>query len=141
MSDVARAESIGTAPPAPEIDDESRPLWEALAAHRVIVQECAACSRRRLERMPACPWCGSEQALDVEVAGTGTVYSWVRAHRALGGPQPEEGLPYAVVTVDLDGGGRVFGRLDPPAAAAVGLAVAPRFVDHPGWTELRFTPR
>lgn len=127
--------------PAPEADDESRPLWDALAAHRVVVQECRACGRRRVERMPACPWCGAAGADDVEVAGTGTVYSWVRAHRAMGPVTAAEGLPYTVVTVDLDGGGRVFGRLEPAGAAAIGLAVAPRFVDHPGWTELRFTPR
>ena len=126
---------------APEADEESRPLWEALSAHRVVVQECEACSRRRLERMPTCPWCGGEEAHDVEVAGTGTVYSWVRAHLALGSGAPEGDLPYAIVTVDLDGGGRVFGRLEPPEAASIGLAVGPRFVDHPGWTELRFSPR
>jgi uncharacterized OB-fold protein len=127
--------------PAPDADEESRPLWEALARHRVVVQECRACTRRRFERMPACPWCGGEAATEVEVPGTGTVYSWVRAHRALGPVTAGGDLPCSIVTVDLDGGGRVFGRLEPAAAATIGLAVAPRFVDHPGWTELRFTPR
>lgn len=126
---------------APGADEESRPLWDALSAHRVVVQECRSCSRRRLERMPTCPWCGSGEVDDVEVAGTGTVYSWVRAHRPLSPDTPEDALAYAIVTVDLDGGGRVFGRLEPPEAAAIGLTVAPRFVDHPGWTELRFCPR
>ena len=126
---------------APEADDESRPLWDALSAHRVVVQECRACSRRRLERMPTCPWCGSGKYRDIEVAGTGVVYSWVRAHRALRPGAAEDDLPYAIATVDLDGGGRVFGRLEPPDAAAIGLAVGPRFVDHPGWTELRFSAR
>ena len=128
-------------PPGPDADEESGPLWAALSSHRVVVQECASCARRRVERMPACPWCASPESGDVEVAGTGTVYSWVRAHRALGPAPPPGGLPYAVVTVDLDGGGRVFGRLEPAGAAAVGLAVAPRFVDHAGWTELAFVPR
>ena len=127
--------------PAPDIDDESGPLWQALSGHRVVVQQCRACTRRRVERMPACPWCGSDGADDAEVAGTGTVYSWVRVHRALGPVTADDGLPYTVVTVDLDGGGRVFGRLEPAQAAAIGLAVGPRYVDHPGWTELRFTPR
>jgi uncharacterized OB-fold protein len=127
--------------PAPDIDEESGPLWTALAEHRVVVQQCRACSRRRFERMPSCAWCGSDRADELEVAGTGTVYSWVRVHRSLGPAAAGDGLPYTVATVDLDGGGRLFGRLEPAGAAAIGLAVAPRFVDHPGWTELRFTPR
>jgi uncharacterized protein len=131
---------VRTRAPGPDVDEESGPLWTALSDHRVVVQECGQCSRRRLERMPACPWCGSEATHNVEVTGTGTVYSWVRTHRALGSVAEEE-LPYAVVTVDLDGGGRAFGRLEPPEAAMIGLAVGPTFVDHPGWTELRFTAR
>lgn len=127
--------------PGPDVDDESGPLWAALCDHRVVVQQCAACRRRRVERMPACPWCGGERTAEVEVDGTGTVYSWVRVHRALGPLTADDELPYTVVTVDLDGGGRLFGRLEPAEAAAVGLAVAPRYVDHPGWTELRFAPR
>jgi uncharacterized OB-fold protein len=49
-------------------------------------------------------------------------------------------VPYTIATVDLDGGGRIFGRVEPAEAAAIGLAVGPVFVDHDGWTELRFAP-
>jgi uncharacterized OB-fold protein len=75
----------------------------------------------------------------VETSGTGHVYSFVRVHRALN-PALSAEVPYCIATVDLEGGGRIQGRLEPAAAARIGLAVAPVFCHHPGWTELRFRP-
>jgi uncharacterized OB-fold protein len=49
-------------------------------------------------------------------------------------------VPYTIVTVDLDGGGRMVGRLEPPEAVSAGLRVGPHFVPHQGWTEVRFHP-
>jgi uncharacterized OB-fold protein len=118
-------------------DTESAPFWAGLAEGRVVLQRCAACRRRRFPRMPTCPYCGTEGGDDSEVPGTGVVYSWVRVDRAL---TPDMGgeVPYCIATVDLDGGGRIHGRLEPPADAGIGVRVSPRFVAHDGWTELRF---
>jgi len=125
--------------PAPTPDQLSEPFWAALADRRVLVQECPSCGARRFPRLPSCPRCAAEGGVDVDVPGTGTVYSFVRVHRALT-PASADEVPYAIATVDLDGGGRIFGRVEPAEAVEIGLAVAPRFVDHGGWTELRFTP-
>lgn len=124
-------------PPGFRPDLDNDPWWEALAAHAVVVQACSACGRHRLPRMPACPWCAVPGGEDVAVPGTGTVYSFVRVHRALTEEREHE-VPYAIATVDLDGGARVFGRVHPASDTAVGARVAPVFVDHDGWTELRF---
>ena len=136
---------MGTAPVA---DRESAPFWDGLAARRIVVQACRACGRQRFPRMPSCPYCGQPGRTDVVVPGTGRVYSWVRVHRLLSagagagaGDDADEGeLPYAVVTVTLDTGPRIVGRLEPADRAAVDLPVRPLFVDHGGWTELRFRP-
>jgi uncharacterized OB-fold protein len=125
--------------PSPTPDQLSEPFWAALAEHRVVVQECPACGRRRFPRLPSCPYCAAEGGDDVEVAGTGVVYSFVRVHRALT-PASVDEVPYCVATVDLDGGGRIHARVEPPEAVEIGLAVTPLFVDHDGWTELRFAP-
>jgi uncharacterized OB-fold protein len=125
-------------PRAPVPDPESAPFWDGLAERRVVLQACVACGRHRFPRMPSCPYCGAVGGTDVVVPGTGTVYSWVRAHRSLSGGDGD--LPYAIVTVALDTGPRLVGRLEPPDRAAIGLPVRPLFVDHPGWTELRFQP-
>jgi uncharacterized OB-fold protein len=129
----------GARPPGYEPDADADPWWDGLRAHRVVVQACPACGRHRLPRMPACPWCGTAGGDDVAVAGTGVVYSFVRAHRALTDAMADD-VPYAVAAVDLDGGARVFARVEPPSAARVGLRVRPLFVDHATWTELRVAP-
>ena len=40
-------------------------------------------------------------------------------------PATVDEVPYCVATVDLDGGGRMFGRVEPPEAVEIGLAVQP----------------
>ena len=125
--------------PAPTVDEHSAPFWEALKEHRIVVQRCPVCGRQRFPRLPTCPYCGAVGGNDVEIDGTGTVYSYVGVHRALTEAFAGE-EPYAIVTVDLDGGGRILGRLSPPERAAIGQRVEPEFVDHEGWTELRFVP-
>jgi uncharacterized OB-fold protein len=123
--------------PAPTPDQLSEPFWAALAERRVLVQECPECGRRRFPRLPSCPYCAAEGGTDIEVPGTGTVYSFVRMHRALTPAMADE-VPYTIATVDLDGGGRIFARVEPAEAVEIGVAVSPVFVDHDGWTELRF---
>jgi uncharacterized OB-fold protein len=141
--------AIATDAPAPVPDEESAPFWAGLAERRIVLQRCQACGRRRFPRMPACPYCGSVGGDDVDVAGTGEVYSFVRPERALTAAYAAV-APYAVATVELDGGGRVFGRVVPAEACRIGLRVVPAFVDHLGdrsvadggsaWTELCFRP-
>jgi uncharacterized OB-fold protein len=126
----------------PVADRESAPFWDGLAARRITLQACEACGRHRFPRMPSCPYCGEPGGTDVVVPGTGRVYSWVRVHRPLsaGADAHEGAVPYAVVTVTLDTGPRMLGRLEPPDRATVDLPVRPLFDDHRGWTELRFRP-
>ena len=125
--------------PVPTTDAESQPFWEALAQRRIVVQQCGVCHRRRCPRLPACPYCAASLGTDVEIAGTGVIYSFVRVHRPLT-PAFVGETPYSVATVDLDGGARIIGRVEPPESAAIGTRVAPAFLDHDGWTELRFRP-
>jgi uncharacterized OB-fold protein len=107
---------------------------------RVRLERCDACGRHRVEPMPSCPWCGAEAFSDVDAAGTGRVYSWVTVHRALDDAHAHD-VPYTVATIELAEGCRVFARLDAsPERIAADLAVRARYVDHDGWTELRFAP-
>ena len=123
--------------PRPVVDLDSAPFFAGLRRHVIVVQRCDACGRGRFGRLGACPHCGATGGTDEEVAGNGVVYSFVRVHRALT-PAAADDVPYAVATVDLDAGVRMLGRVEPPEGAAIGARVAPVFVDHADWTELRF---
>jgi uncharacterized OB-fold protein len=68
------------------------------------------------------------------------VYSWITVHRALDAARADD-LPYTIAAVELAEGCRVFARVEAaPDAIAADLAVTARYVDHDGWTELRFAP-
>ena len=129
-----------SAAPAPVADLESARWWEALREHRVVLQRCDAGGHLRFPPMPSCPYCGTRGFSEVEVSGRGRIYAMVRVHRALTPAMADE-VPYAVATVELDEGPRVVARLEEgDGALRIDEAVRPRFVDHDGWTELRFEP-
>jgi uncharacterized protein len=124
---------------APVVDEESAFYWDGLREHRVLVQRCAVCGRHRFPPMPGCPHCGASGGDVVEVDGTGIVYSWIVVHRAFN-PEFTADVPYTVATVELAPGCRTVARVDASGAPAAGDAVEASFVDHDGWTELRFRP-
>ena len=126
-----------TPPPAPTVDRESAAWWAGLREHRVLVQQCAACGRRRLPAMPTCPWCAAPDASIEELPARGHVYSWVVVHRALTGAPAAE-LPYTIAVVELVPGCRVLARLERGAPVTAGTAVDGVWLDHGAWTELRF---
>jgi uncharacterized OB-fold protein len=128
---------VTATPPRPIPDADTAPFLDALREHRIVLQRCAACARVRFPPMPACPWCGATSATQVEASGEGHVYSWVGVQRALT-PGFEGEVPYTIATVELREGARVFGRLEGPEPTAPGGVVSATFVDHVGWTELRF---
>lgn len=138
-SSPANAYDAAVSRPVP--DEDSAEYWAALRDHRILLQRCSSCNEIRSPRMPGCPRCGSSSFQDVQVRGTGAIYSWVVIHRPLGG-LTEEQLPRTIVTVELDEGCRVLGRLirdaDEQPGVGIDLPVEAVFVDHDDWTELAF---
>lgn len=127
--------SAPPAPPTPSPDEQSGPYWEGLRDGRVLIQACTACGRRRFPPTPGCPYCADPALRWEEAAGTGTVYSFITVHRAFDAAFADD-VPYDVATIDLDGGGRMVGRVT--GATEIGARVSPAFVDRGDWTELRF---
>ena len=107
---------------------ESAPFWEALAQGRLVVQACEACGRARQPIAPVCPYCAATAFAWRELSGAGFVHSWVRYHRSYL-PEFEPLIPYVVLSVELDAGPRMFGRLarGEPAMGARVQAVVERF--------------
>jgi uncharacterized OB-fold protein len=132
---VTTTDAPTAAPPRPVPDEDSAKYWQKLSEHRIFLQACTACDRRRFPATPACPYCAHPTWRLEEVPGTGIVYSFIVVHRAFD-PAFAAEVPYTVATVDLDGGGRVVARMG--TTPAIGARVSPDFVDHLDWTELRF---
>ena len=91
-----------------------------------MVVACGTCGARWCRALPGCPACGGEQLSLVETTGVGSVYSWVTVRRALD-PAFVESVPYTVLVVDLDDGGRINGRLldDDPVDADTRVRFVP----------------
>jgi uncharacterized OB-fold protein len=113
---------------------ENAPYWDGLRERRLLLQRCGACARARYPIAPVCPRCGASEFRWEELAGAGSVHSWVRYQRAYL-PQFEPLVPYEVACVSLEHGPRVFGRLvHEPAigAPAIGIAVQALVERFPG---------
>src|SRR4051812_13885110 len=91
-------------------DADSAAWWEALASGRLLLPRCSSCRRRWFPPAPTCPRCGAGSPTLEDATGLGRVYSWVVVHKAYD-PAFAGEIPYVIVTVDLDEGARVVGRL------------------------------
>lgn len=114
--------------PGPVVTEDSAPFWEAAAEGRLVAQRCAACGVLRHPPRPMCGHCRSLAVELVELAGTGTVYSYAILHH----PQhPAFAYPVLAVLVDLDEGIRLVSNLTDiaPADVEVGLRVEVHFTD------------
>jgi uncharacterized OB-fold protein len=87
----------------------------------IMLQRCLHCSRLWYTPLPACPYCAGQGPQAEEHDGAGTIYSWTTVHRSL--EDPPAPVPYTILTVDLDVGAKVHGRLAASDAPEPGAAV------------------
>lgn len=83
--------------------------WQALSRNDLLVPECRSCGKHFFPPQPYCNNCGSADWHGATTAGLGKVYSWVVIHHPFG-PDFADDVPYAIVAVDLNDGGRLIGR-------------------------------
>ncbi len=99
------AEYTGALPtPTPE----TKPYWDALKEHRLLIQRCKECQRAYFYPRPFCPRCFSFNVEWFEASGRGKLYSFVINHRPAPGFGPE---PYVIAVVELDEGPRMMTNL------------------------------
>ena len=91
------------AKPLPQPTIDSKPFWDGLKEHRMVLQKCADCGRVRHYPRPVCDACLSMEVEWAEASGRGTVYSWTETHHPFHAGFRGE-TPYILVTVDLDEG-------------------------------------
>ena len=113
--------------PAPTIDPDSAPYWEALQANRLILKSCGGCGKAHFYPRELCPYCHSDDLAWIDASGRGVIYSFTVCRRPAG-PAFADEVPYVVALVDLAEGPRRMSRiLGDPAAVAIGQEVEVRF--------------
>ena len=97
--------------PAPELNELSRPFWDALRQQgRLTFQRCKACGHAWLPARSDCPSCLGDDWQRDNAAGGATLISWVVYHHAYH-PAFESRLPYTVAVVQLDEGPRMISNV------------------------------
>ncbi|MEU3875525.1 MULTISPECIES: OB-fold domain-containing protein [Streptomyces] len=93
----------------PEIDDFTRPYWDAAAEGRLLVRRCcaAACGRAHHYPREFCPHCWSEDVVWEEACGLAELYTWSVVHRNDLAPFGAR-LPYTAAVVVLAEGPRMM---------------------------------
>jgi hypothetical protein len=109
----------------PEIDALNAPFWEGLAAGEVRLQRCGACGAHQYPAESFCYQCGALAPAWVQVAGEGTVYSFIVVHQQYH-EAFKDFLPYTVAIVQMDEGPRMLSAmLGLRAPIAIGDRVKP----------------
>ena len=83
--------------PAPAVNPEIKPYFDAAGEGRLLVKKCKSCGQYHHYPRAICPHCFSDQTEWTEAKGTGTVYTYSVLRR--GAP-----LPYCIAYVTLDEG-------------------------------------
>src|SRR5688572_11186713 len=84
-------------------------ITSGLQSGKILVARCTSCGSEHAFPTPACFACGKAELLEIEHAGTGTVFSWVVNHHPF--DVEDRQTPYTVLLVELDGGARIYGNL------------------------------
>src|SRR5882762_10539325 len=84
---------------SPTDDPLTGPFFEAAAQGRLVVQRCNSCKELRWPPLSGCPECRSRDTTWVDVAPTGTVWSFVVYHRAFAA-ELRAHIPYTVLMVE-----------------------------------------
>ena len=83
--------------PAPAVNPEIKPYFDAAGEGRLLVKKCKSCGQYHHYPRAICPHCFSDQTEWTEAKGTGTVYTYSVLRR--GAP-----VPYCIAYVTLDEG-------------------------------------
>ncbi|NXY99391.1 Zn-ribbon domain-containing OB-fold protein [Streptomyces sp. BR123] len=93
----------------PDVDEFTRPYWQAAAEGRLLLRRCARCGRAHHYPREFCPfcWAGEEQVAWEQACGNATLYTWSVVHRNDLPPFGQR-VPYTAAVVDLAEGPRMM---------------------------------
>jgi uncharacterized protein len=91
--------------PAPPIDPETKPVWDATLNGKLLIGFCGSCGQCHWYPRSKCPHCHAPGAGLREAVGTGSVYSYTVVRRGIGAYA--DASPFIVAIVELDEGPRM----------------------------------
>lgn len=86
--------------PAPIVDPESKPYWDAAALGKLLIKYCNGCGKYFHYPRSLCPFCASAETQWREASGEGEIYSFSTMRRVA--------EPYAVAYVTLAEGPKML---------------------------------
>ncbi len=81
--------------PAPAVNAENKPYFDAAAQGRLLIKRCLDCGKAHFYPRALCPHCFSERTEWQEAKGTGTVYTY---------SVMRTGAPFVIAYVTLEEG-------------------------------------
>jgi len=96
--------------PVPVPSIESKPYWEALHEHRLMVPRCDDCGHAWFPPSRLCPNCNSSKFTWTQSSGRGKVFSYVVFHRVYH-PGFTGEVPYVVALIELEEGPRLLSNV------------------------------
>jgi hypothetical protein len=116
--------------PIPVASIESKPYWNALREHRLMIPRCEDCGHRWFPPSLLCPSCNSAHTTWAESSGRGKIFSYVVFHRVYQRGFTEE-VPYVVALIELAEGPRLLSNIvgTPPDAVECEMPVQVVFED------------
>jgi uncharacterized OB-fold protein len=92
--------------PAPVIDPETKPFWDATLEGRLLIKRCNSCAENYWYPRTICPCCGSFDTAWVESCGRGTIYTFAITRKGVGAYA--NAGPFVLAYVQLEEGPRVM---------------------------------
>jgi len=113
--------------PDPDINEASKPYWDALQAGKLTFQHCRQCGNNWLQARAECPKCLEAEWAWQDASGKAKLISWVVFHRAFH-PAFANRLPYNVAIVELAEGPRMITNIVVDDAEALKIDQPLQFV-------------
>ena len=91
----------------PVATPETQHFWDGTREHRLLLQQCEACSHIYFPPRPFCPKCSGRSVKLLEASGRATLYSYVIGHRPASGFDPHD----SIAVVQLVEGPRMMSNI------------------------------
>ena len=138
-------EQVQLPAPAPFVNPEVKPFWDATARGELVLPRCDDCQAVIWYPRPFCPECASTRVSWVPASGRGTVYSFTVNRRGTADlPEYRDSGTYVLAYVELEEGPRVMTNIVDcdPDTVRIGQPVEVVFHDTGQGNALpRFRPR